>query len=294
MEGSVRLASGALRLDLAPQTGGAIARFATEGPGGGRDWMRPMPAGAIAARDVAAASCFPLFPFSNRIRDRAFAFDGRAVRMEHPFHDAEHGHGWLSPWHVERAGADHATLAFARPATPDWPFAYAARQAFALTPARLEIRIEIVNTGTTRMPAGLGLHPYFPRTPTAILRAQVDGLWETDERILPTRLVAPARPRDPRAGLAVDRVALDNCFAGWDGRAEIAWPETGDGLEMIAEGPLGFLVVYTPPGEDFFCAEPVSNATDAFNLAAAGRTDTGMLILEPGRSASARVTFTPR
>jgi aldose 1-epimerase len=63
---------------------------------------------------------------------------------------------------------------------------------------------------------------------------------------------------------------------------------------MIAEGPLGFLVVYTPPGEDFFCAEPVSNATDAFNLAAAGRTDTGMLVLEPGRSASARVTFTPR
>ena len=44
-------------------------------------------------------------------------------------------------------------------------------------------------------------------------------------------------------------------------------------------GPLGFLVVYTPPGEDFFCAEPVSNATDAFNLAAAGRTDTGMLVL---------------
>ncbi|MFO0292630.1 MAG: aldose 1-epimerase [Rhodospirillales bacterium] len=294
MEGLVRLASGVLRLDLVPQAGGAIARFATEGPGGGRDWMRPMSAGAIAARDVAAAACFPLVPFSNRIRDRAFAFDGRAVHMAHPFHDAEHGHGWLSPWQVERAGADHATLTFARPATKDWPFAYAARQAFALTAAQLEIGIEIVNTGTTRMPAGLGLHPYFPRTPMAILRAQVDGLWETDARILPTRLVAPEQPRDPRAGLAVDRVALDNCFAGWAGRAEIAWPETGDGLEMIAEGPVRFLVVYTPPGEDFFCAEPVSNATDAFNLAAAGRTDTGMLVLEPGRSASARVTFTPR
>lgn len=294
MERLVRLARGALRLDLAPDIGGAIACFRTEGPGGGRDWMRPMPAGAVAARDVGGASCFPLFPFSNRIRDRAFAFEGAAVRMEHPFPDAEHGHGWLSPWHVERAAADHATLTFARPATPDWPFAYRARQDFVLTATGLEVRIAIANTGGRRMPAGLGLHPYFPRTPAATLRAQADGLWETDTRVLPTRLVAPEPPRDPRAGLAVDQVPLDNCFAGWDGRAEIAWPETGDGLEMTAEGPLGFLVVYTPPGEDFFCAEPVSNATDAFNLAAAGHTGTGMLILEPGRSASARVVFAPR
>lgn len=294
MDRLVGLSCGALRLDLAPGIGGAVARFCSDGPGGRRDWMRPMDAAAIAAGDPGAAACFPLFPFSNRIRDRAFEFDGRAVRLEHPFQDAEHGHGWLSPWRVEHAAADHATLTFARPATPDWPFAYSARQDFALTARRLEVGIEIVNTGTARMPAGLGLHPYFPRTPATTLRARVDGLWETDRRILPTRLVAPEPPRDPRAGLAVDQVPLDNCFAGWDGRAEIAWPETGDGLEMTAEGPLGFLVVYTPPREDFFCAEPVSNATDAFNLAAAGRDDTGMLILEPGRSASARVVFAPR
>jgi aldose 1-epimerase len=57
---------------------------------------------------------------------------------------------------------------------------------------------------------------------------------------------------------------------------------------------MGFFVVYTPTGEPYFCAEPVSNATDAVNLVAAGRDDTGLLVLEPGETASARIVFAPR
>jgi hypothetical protein len=40
---------------------------------------------------------------------------------------------------------------------------------------------------------------------------------------------------------------------------------------------------------DYFCAEPVSHCTDAFNLAAQGRGDTGMLLLMPGAGLSATV-----
>jgi aldose 1-epimerase len=50
--------------------------------------------------------------------------------------------------------------------------------------------------------------------------------------------------------------------------------------------------VYTPPGQSFFCAEPVSHITDAFNLAAAGQRDTGMLTLAPGESVRAAFTLT--
>jgi aldose 1-epimerase len=282
------------RLELVPGIGGSVAAFFAEGPRGRVDWMRPMPEAARVAGDVLEAACFPLFPFSNRIRRGAFPFEGRAVRMVHPYANAEHGHGWLSAWRVEESAADRATLVLDRAASEDWPFAYRATQAFALHPDRLEIRIAIRNTGTTRMPAGMGIHPYFPRTPRTTLHAGVDAIWETDAEVLPTALVPATPPRDPRAGLAVDEVALDNCFAGWNGRAEIDWPERGARLSMRAEGPLGFLVVYTPPGEPYFCAEPVSNATDAFNLAAAGRDDTGMVVLAPGEEASARVSFAPR
>lgn len=294
MSGLVSLIGGGLRVDLAPAIGGSIASFRSEAAGRRTDWLRAMAPAALAAGDVGAAACFPLVPFSNRIRDCSFVFEGRTIRLRHACPDAEHGHGWLAPWRVESARSDRATLVFERAATDDWPFAYRAHQHVVLGPSGLEMRLEIANAGTRRMPAGFGLHPYFPRTPRTVLRANVCGIWETDDRILPTRLAAPDGPRDPRSGLIVDAVALDNCFTGWDGRAEIEWPERDAGLTMTAEGPLGVLVVYTPPGEDFFCAEPVSNATDAFNLAAGGRTDTGMLTLDPGQEASARVLLTPR
>ena len=47
----------------------------------------------------------------------------------------------------------------------------------------------------------------------------------------------------------------------------------------------------SPRRGDFFCAEPASNVTDAFNAAAAGRSGSGMIVLEPGESVTADVTF---
>ena len=64
-------------------------------------------------------------------------------------------------------------------------------------------------------------------------------------------------------------------------------------IRVTAESPLDCLVVYTPPGRDFLCVEPVSHVTDAFNLAASGRADTGMQLLEPGEALRAMVTLTP-
>ena len=61
---------------------------------------------------------------------------------------------------------------------------------------------------------------------------------------------------------------------------------------MAAERPLGFLTLYTPPGQPYFCAEPVSNITNAFNLTH-GPDDTGLIILAPGAKIAARVQFTP-
>lgn len=46
-------------------------------------------------------------------------------------------------------------------------------------------------------------------------------------------------------------------------------------------------MVYTAPGADFLCVEPVTNVADAFNLAAAGETRTGLRVLAPGERFSA-------
>jgi aldose 1-epimerase len=73
----------------------------------------------------------------------------------------------------------------------------------------------------------------------------------------------------------------------------VEWPERRARVVVTAESPLDFLMVYTPSGRHFFCLEPVSHATDAVNLAAAGRTDVGLLALDPGQSLRAAITLTP-
>ena len=234
-------------------------------------------------------------PFSNRIREGRFSFGGRAVRLplnQSPEPHAEHGHGWQRPWKVVRRAAAELAIEYDHPADA-WPFPYRARQHFVLTEDEMQVTISLENRGREAMPAGLGLHPYLPRTAQCRLAAPVTAMWATDDEVMPTALV----DADPRlgdgTGLPVAEIALDNAFTGWRHRATITWPERRARLQIDAGSPLDFLVVYSPPGEDFFCAEPVSHCTDAFNLAGQGRADTGMLTLEPGAVLPATVRFRP-
>jgi aldose 1-epimerase len=291
----ITLRSGPLGVVLAPAVGGALARFWSEERRSALELLRPASELALARRDPWAMACFPLVPWSNRIRDGRFAFGPRTVSLapnRPPDPHAIHGHGFQKAWTVVDLAPALAVLEHLH--APDtWPWSYRAVQRFTLTPERLALELALTNQGDAAMPAGLGWHPYFPRTPETTLRARVTGLWLTDSEVLPTACVAPAPDRDPGRGLAVDRTVLDNAFVGWDGEAVITWPERQARLRLATRGPLGTLVVYTPPTQPFFCAEPVSHVTDAFNLAADGRTDTGMLTLAPGESVQATLTMTP-
>ncbi len=98
---------------------------------------------------------------------------------------------------------------------------------------------------------------------------------------------------DPRQGIIADRTSLDHAFAGWTHRAVVEWPERKARLVMTADPSLSTLIIYSPPGKEFVCAEPVSHCVDAFNLAASGVPDTGMRTLKPGESWTTWVRFAP-
>ena len=291
----ITLRSGPLAVVLLPWVGGSIARFWSETAGGAVELLRPAPAESLLRRDPSSMASFPLVPWSNRIREGRFAFGGRVVALAPnypPERHAIHGHGWGAAWTVVDASPAAAVLEYRH--HPDaWPWAYRAVQRVALSPADLALDLRLTNESDTPMPAGLGWHPYLPRAAGTTLTARVGRLWLTDAEIMPLTLVAPPPEQDPGRGLPVDRVALDNVFTGWDGHALVDWPERRARLTTAAGPPLGCLVVYSPPGRSFFCVEPVSHVTDAFNLAAAGRTDTGTMTLAPGETVGARVRFTP-
>ncbi len=289
--GTIALAAGPWRLELLPRLGGRIASLRWRHPEGGwLDLLAPMKGRDDHGED---AGCFPLTPFSNRLRHGRFTFAGRSVSMplNTPGPHVEHGHGWQRPWRVAAIGPDTARLAYDH--TPDaWPYPYVATQEFSLRPDRLDVSLTILNHGPDPMPIGFGLHPYFPATPLATLEAAPSWGWEVDAEVMPVRRVATADLWGPSPRMAVASRSLDNAFGGWNGIAEIRWPERAAGLRMTADAPLRHLVVYTPPGADHFCAEPVSNCTDAFNLAL-GPEETGLIVLAPSTQCSATVSFSP-
>src|SRR5262245_39181392 len=136
-----------LSLTLVPHIGGAIATFRRRMEDGRLvDLLRPMDADSIARGDVLGAGCFPLTPFSNRLRAGRCHFGHQDITL--PLNSdgphVEHGHGWQRRWEVAAHSADRATLVYRH--QPDaWPFAYEMRQTFALLADHLSVTIETVN-----------------------------------------------------------------------------------------------------------------------------------------------------
>ena len=287
----ITLRAGGAGLALAPSTGGSVVRYWIDRGPTSLDLLRP----SVTPRptDPFESAAFALVPYSNRIRAGRFSFQGRGVRLplnRPPERHSIHGLGWPMAWRPLDVREHEATLEFRHDAGV-WPWAFRATQHFGLEPSRLTVALALTNESDSAMPAGLGWHPYFPRTPRTKLTADVQAMWLTDDEVMPTTLAAPKPEADLSRGALVDAVALDNCFVGWRRRAVIEWPEANTRLVMTADAPLDFLVVYTPRGRPYFCAEPVSHVTDAFNLAAAGRSDTGTRSLEPGETLRAVVTL---
>jgi aldose 1-epimerase len=292
---AILLRQGELELELWPSIGGCVAAFAWNHASGRIDLMRRATSRALPERDGRFLASFPLFPFSNRVKDGTFSFRGRHVSLvrntppDHPIH----GHVWQLPARADAVTDSAAELVTSYPGA-DWPWPYTARQRFQLSPSALTVELEIENDGTEAMPCGFGMHPYYDRTEGVRLSAQAPVRWVGSQYLLPEwcepvpEIWNFSSPRD-LSPLA----EMDGCFGQFGGSARLEWPEKGAALEIEADPIFGVMILYVPAGQDFFCLETVSNVNDAFNLEARGVAGNGTLVLEPGQSARGRIVYRP-
>jgi aldose 1-epimerase len=278
------LACGPLRLRVAPGRGGGIASFECCAVSGGKTAIfRPLDE---AEKSPVALASFPLVPFVNRVRDGSFVFRGRRVTLERnlpPDPSPLHGQGWLAAWEVVRAGKDEAELVY-RHAPGEWPWAYEARQVFALDETGLSLDLACTNRSDEPMPCGLGQHPYFQCTPQTRIDTAVDSVWEIDEQVLPVEQVAATGRYDLRDRLVCGQ-GLDHGFGGWGGRAVITDPELPFRIEMSSPDAR-FFQLYSPAAGGIFVAEPVTHANAALNEPEESWPELGMRVLEPGETMS--------
>ena len=255
--------------------------------------LRPAGPEAVLSGRARGMGAYPLVPFSNRIGGGGFRFQGRDYRLTRAdpgFATPIHGVGWVRRWAVVARDEASAVLRLRHPCAPAdlalWPFPFTATLRVWLAPTRLTLTMRLVNEAAGPAPAGLGLHPYFPRPPGARLQFAATGAWVADAARLPLAHGTVPPAWDHAAGRDVGTVALDDVFTGWDGVAVLDLPPWR--LRMEASAAFRHLVVFTPPGAGFFCVEPVSHMTDAVNREGA----TGLVVLAPGQALEGEVTMT--
>lgn len=275
----ISLARSGLELELTPEIGAGVTRFAFEG----RNVLRPAAPGATDVRDM---SVFALVPYANRIENGLFKFQGHEYRLHRNMGDHPHplhGHGWQTAWRISSLSRDRATLAYDHEPS-DWPWAYSAEQVIALADGGASFRLTVRSRDAKPMPTSLGFHPYFPRMPRTRLTASVKGMWKCNDTTIPTEHVEGSPLLDLAHGALVDKAPfIDNSHTGWSGLARIDQPDSGLAITLEASPECTFFHVYDPLGETFFCAEPVSAMPNAFNRPEPASV-TGARVLAPGES----------
>ena len=283
------LANAYLRLDVAPQLGGGITRFDWRS-GGALEPVFRRCTHVSAGTDPNELACYPLVPYSNRIGAGRFRFGGRDFELPCNRTDEPlpiHGDGWLAAWQVEEAGRERVRLALDRSAGK--PYAYRAALTYALEETTLAVTLEVENAGREAMPFGLGLHPFIARDAGTELSASANGLWLSGADWLPLRHVSAPPAWQFGVAYPLPETLVNHAFSGWSGRASVEWARRHLVLSISAN--TDYYVLYTPPGRNFFCFEPVDHPVNAVNLPGGGEAH-GMTVLARGARLARQFRFT--
>lgn len=278
----IELRSERLRVVISPARGGSLLAMAVRR---GEEWLDLMP------DPGSRGSSWLMLPYSNRIRDGRFVFEGREHQLASAKNHAIHGDVRTRPWKVVEQTPSSLVLAFDSAEVTDfnWPWPVHATVGITLRGDQIEQTVRLENRGETTMPAGFGWHPYYRRWLTrdgepvllqfTALRIHPD----TDADGLPD---GPSEPVPAELDFSMPRELgsqrFDACFAGFDGQATIHWPESGVTLTYACSPNVTHLVCFGPEDRPVLAIEPAANANDGVNRLAAGEADSGVIALAAG------------
>ena len=289
----ITLENKTLRVYIDPDQGTSIkGLYAHKGDA----WLPLMPDVREPKTRLDAAS-FLMVPYSNRIENGAFSFQGQTYQLEGAERHAIHGDVRTRAWKIEHWAVTALKCSFnsVEYENVNWPWPFEARAEYSLEEGVFSQRLSLWNRGTSAMPAGFGWHPYFMRTviregEPVHLRFAVAGAYpDAHDNRIPS---GPPQPltaqQDHSMGKLLDPDDFwDACLQGYDGKGTITWPDSGIRITFDCSPECTHLVVYNPPFP-IFAMEPVTNANNGVNQLAAGWPDSGVAVLQPDECLNAR------
>jgi aldose 1-epimerase len=251
-----------------------------------------------------------LAPWPNRIVDGLYTFAGveRQVALTEPArHHALHGlGGWLDYEAIDK-GPSHVTLSAAIVPQTGYPWRIVIETTFALDADGLTQTVKATNESPDAAPWGTGPHPYLVAGEGHVDDWTLDlpaaeVLAVTDDRLSPIGL-RPVDADDPtrfdfREARQIGTVEIDHAYTRLtrddEGNATVRLTDAaGSGVEMVWDAACAWVQIHTsdkgvgkPGHRTGLAVEPMTCAPDAFN-ADRYDYDAGLIVLEPGASASA-------
>ena len=182
----------------------------------GRDVLRPASDDSAPQRRGLRIRRFPLLPYSGPIFGGGFRFRGQ-------WHPLARNVSAEPRQLTARAGSGRGASRLPTTARWNWPWTTCPRPThfpspggrncvWPCRPVGSSVGLELVNRDHRPMPAGLGLHPYFPKAAGTMLRFDCTGVWPPDapEAVAQAagRSSRPRFPRGPRRRPARPRSLL--------------------------------------------------------------------------------------
>ncbi len=294
-----------LRLTLNPRVGASVVSLMIRDDD--QRWtpvFRTMPKDSDSASD---AGSFAMLPWTNRIKDARFAFNGQTHTLRPNASDSTAIHGFARdlPWTIADRSPITARFVFdSRPLSKDtinYPFNFGAVVRFEIRPQGVEIDLSLTNLDDRPIPVGCGHHPYIHRhlfsdADNLHVKLDVAGRYPTNGCIPIGEPETDAICTSLANGDPIANPGLDDVFSGFGGVAVFDWAASNVRMTMRCTDNLNHVVIYTPrlddgSADEFVCVEPTTMVNDGFNRHAEGSTSTGVIILNPNETLRTRMTL---
>lgn len=224
-----------------------------------------------------------LFPFPNRIANGSYKFKNNSynlkineIALKNRLHGLVFNKSFTLKEHNTSEESAKIVFNYAyKGITEGFPFPYNLELTYIFSRNKVSLNFEVLNTGKTTFPFGIGWHPYFKvaNLKNSILDFDAETQFLVDKNMIPTQ-EAPLKFKTP---LLIKDTFLDDCFITEKSNVSLKTDISNLEINFSSKKPTSFLQVYTPNTRDSIAIEPMTCAPNSFN------NNYGLLTLEPSK-----------
>jgi aldose 1-epimerase len=238
-----------------------------------------------------------LYPTPNRVLNGKYSFDGKEYEQIKigkliSIHGLVHSEKWESGEPEQTAdGLSLETwldVVKGSPVYGAFPFEHRIAVTFTLSKTQVDIRYTVTNKDPKDLPFGFALHTYFSKlsgdTGTKV-SVPADAIMDVTDGYFPTDKVkkVAGTAYDLRKPVELGKLNLDTEYLEIDkgANAYVTYDGYDFRLRVSATDDFAHLVMWTPPGKEFFCIENQTCSINGHNFYSAGYKELSGLIVVP-------------